>query len=158
MCNIFTGFCGLVVGVVVFLIVWLVAYLSVRRRGDLFDFDAGGESGEFEKLLTTYLDISKFIVGLASGSIVLLVGSSALRKSELLPPPFASPLFLLALCVLYGILFMAFLTVNYEAYKHKTSDYTTFKYARNLALGCGGLVCFCIGYAWLIVIVTHQNQ
>jgi hypothetical protein len=158
MCNLFTGFCGLVVGVAVLVILWLVAYLKLGRRGNLFDFDAGGEPGEFEKRLTTYLDISKFILGLASGSIVLLVGSSALRKSELLPPSFASPLFLLALCILYGILFMAFLTANYEAYRHKTSDYTIFKYTRNLALGYGSLFCFCIGYAWLIFIVTRPSQ
>lgn len=128
------------------------------RRGNSFDFDAEGESGEFEKRLTSYIDISKFILGLASGSIVLLVGSSALRKAESLPTYFASPLFLLALSILYGILFMAFLTTNYEAYRHKTYDYTKFKYTRNAALGYSSLFCFCIGYAWLIFIVTRPDE
>jgi hypothetical protein len=38
-----------------------------------------------------------------------------------------------------------------------TPPYTRFKYTRNLALGYGSLFCFCIGYAWLIFIVTHSD-
>jgi hypothetical protein len=157
MCNLFAGFCGLVVGATVLVIMWLLAYFMLGQRGNSFDFDAEGESGEFEKRLATYIDLSKFILGLASGSIVLLIGSSALRKSESLPTSFASPLFLLALSILYGILFMVFLTTNYEAYRHKTKDYTRFKYTRNAALGYSSLLCFCIGYTWLILIVTHPS-
>lgn len=152
--NPFAGFRGLVVGVVVFFVIWVLAYVRMGR-GNSFDFDAGGKSGEFEKRLANYIDIAKFILGLASGSIVLLIGSSALRKSETLPGTYASPLFLLALSIVYGILLMVFLTTNYEAYKHKTSDYTTFKYSRNLAFGYSTLFCFCVGYAWLIFIVTR---
>ena len=157
MCNLFTGFYGIVVGAAVLVIMWLLACFGTKGKGSSFEFDARGESGAFEKLLATYLDILKFVLGLASGSIVLLVGSSALRKSEHLPSSFASPLFLLTVSILYGILFMVFLTTNYEAYRHKTSPYTRFKYIRNLALGYGSLFCFCIGYAWLIFIVTHSG-
>lgn len=156
MCDLFTGFCGIVVGAAVLLIMWLLAYLGTKGKGSLFEFDARGEPGAFEKLLAPYLDILKFVLGLASGSIVLLVGSSALRKSGHLPSSFASPLFLLTVSILYGILFMVFLTTNYESYRHKTSPYTRFMYTRNLALGYGSLFCFCIGYAWLIFIVTHS--
>ena len=122
-----------------------------------FDFDAQGEKGAFEKFLAVYLDLSKFLLGLASGSIVLLVGSSALRKSEHLPVSFASPLFLLTWSIFYGILFMIFLTTNYEAYRHKTSPYTRFKYTRNVAFGYSSLLCFCIGYIWLIFIVVRSD-
>jgi hypothetical protein len=158
MCDLFTGFCGIVVGVAV-VIMWLLALacLVTKGKGGPFDFDAQGESGAFEKLLATYLDILKFVLGLASGSIVLLVGSSALRKSEHLPSSFASPLFLLTMSILYGIFCMVLLTGNYEAYRHKTSPYTRFKYTRNLALGYSSLSCFCIGYVWLIFIVTHSG-
>jgi hypothetical protein len=131
--------------------------LGTKGKGSSFEFDARGEPGAFEKLLATYLDILKFVLGLASGSIVLLVGSSTLRKSEHLPTSFASPLFLLTSSILYGILFMIFLTTNYESYRHKTSPYTKFMYTRNLALGYGGLFCFCIGYAWPIFIVTNSG-
>jgi hypothetical protein len=157
MCNLFSGFCGLVAGVSVFVIMLLLAYLMKGRGGSSYDFDAGGEPGEFEKRLATYIDISKFILGLASGSIVLLVGSSALHTSAHLPTSFASPLFLLALSILYGILFMVFLTTDYEAYRHKTVDYTPRKYVINQALGYSSLFCFCTGYAWLIFIVTRPS-
>jgi len=153
MFHLFTGSEGIGVGLAVFAIMWALAWL--RTKGESFEFDALGERGAFEKLLTTYLDVTKFAVGLASGSIVLLVGSSALRETKNLPSSFASPLFLLALSIIYGILFMAYLTISYEAYRHKTSPYTRFKYTRNLAFGFGGLFCFCVGYLWLIVIVTR---
>jgi hypothetical protein len=152
--NLFAGFYGIVTGLVVFAIMSLFTCLGTKGKST-FDFDAGGEKGAFEKLLATYLDISKFILGLASGSIVLLVGSSAFREAGRLPSSFASPLFLLVLNILYGLLFIVLLTVNYEAYRHKTFPYTRFKYARNQALGYGSLLCFCVGYVWLIFIVTR---
>ena len=146
----------MVVGMAVLVvIIGLLVYLG-EKQGE-YDFDVEGAPGEFEKRLAAYLDISKFMIGLASGSIVLLVGSSALHKSELLPSSFASPLVLLALSVLYGILFIVFLATDYEAYRHKTSKYTRFKYTRNQALGYSSLFCFCIGYAWLIFIVTRSS-
>src|SRR6267142_485897 len=98
MCSLFAGFSGLAVGLAALVILWLFTYLKMGT-GHSFQFDAEGQQGEFEKRLTTYIDIFKFMLGLASGSIVLLVGSSALRKSELLPTSFASPLFLLVLSI-----------------------------------------------------------
>jgi len=94
-------------------------------------------------------------VGLASGSIVLLVGSSALRSTGHLPASFASPLSLLTFSVLYGVFFMAFEMLNYESYRHGPKNYTRFKYSRNLALGFACLLCFCVGYLWLILLVTE---
>ena len=103
-----------------------------------------------------YLDLAKFILGLAAGSIVLLVGSSAFHSNGRLPEAFASPLFLLGLSIVYGILFMLFLVFNYEHLPSRGwfSSYTRFRYARNQALGFGSLSCFCVGYAWLILTVT----
>jgi hypothetical protein len=157
MFHLFTGFYGIAVGVVVLAIVWLLAWWRLKSKGSSFDFDSLGEKGAFEKLHTIYLDIAKFVLGLAAGSIVLLVGSSALHAAKHLPSSFASPLFLLALSILYGILFMVFLTIDYEGYRHhpNSSSYPPFKYARNQALGFGSVFCFCVGYVWLIVIVTR---
>ncbi len=95
------------------------------------------------------------MIGLASGSVVLLIGSSAFRASAHLPESFASPLFLLVLSIVYGIVFMVCLTLNYEQYRHRGNSYSRFKYTRNQALGFGGLVCFCSGYGWLIFVVTR---
>ena len=148
------GFWGIIISVALFLVVWFFVWLGKIKQKGPFAFDPKGEPGAFEKLLQIYLDIMKFLLGLASGSIVLLVGSSALRESELLPAEFASPLFILAASILYGLLLMVFLTTNYESYRHGTVDYSKFMYTRNLALGFSSLLSFCIGYIWLIYVVT----
>ena len=128
---LFRGFFGIATGVGILLITWLFTCLTTK--GTSFDFDAQGKEGAFEKLLTVYLDITKFILGLASASNVLLVGSSTFHATTSLPGSFASPLFLLALSIIYGILFMVFLIFNYEHYQHhpNTRSYTRFKYTRN---------------------------
>ncbi len=162
----FSGIPGVCVGAGVFLIAWLLSWLWLWPRADLrwlrklisnhnFEFEPRGEqAGAFEKLLANYLDIAKVVIGLASGSIVLLVGSASFRSTGRLPASFASPLSLLALSILYAVFFMVFEMMNYEDYRHRTRPYSRFKYSRNLGLGFGGLVCFCVGYLWLIFIVT----
>lgn len=122
-----------------------------------FNFEPPGEKGAFEKWLANYFYIAKIIIGLASGSIVLLVGSASFRSTGLLPASFASPLCLLGMSILYAVFFMVFEMLNYEDYRHGTRPYSRFKYSRNLGLGFGGLVSFCVGYMWLIFIVTGQH-
>jgi hypothetical protein len=153
----FPGFYGIVAGVGGFAVIWGITAILVGKGP--FDMDAHEVKGDFEPLLSNYLDIAKFVLGIASGSIVLLVGSSAFHGDKGLPSSFASPLFALALCILYGVLFMFFLMFDYEDYRHRNgpSPYTRFKYSRNTALGLSALACFCVGYAWLIVIVTGQH-
>jgi hypothetical protein len=80
-------------------------------------------------------DASEYIIGLATGSIVLLVGSSALHgQSGRLPWFYASPLLLLAFCVIYGVAFMVWLIYNYEERQHG-NPHTRFAYAFSLTLG-----------------------
>lgn len=164
----FSGFHGIEVGIGLFLAAWLLAWLVLwPSQGENwykklisnhnFNFEPPGEKGAFEKLLANYLDIAKVVIGLASGSIVLLVGSASFRSTGRLPLSFASPLFLLTLCILYAVFFMVFEMLNYEDYRHNSRRYTRFKYSRNIALGFGGLLCFCVGYIWLILVVTGQN-
>jgi hypothetical protein len=167
----FSGLPGIEVGIGLFVSAWPLAWLVLWPRGDMFqgmnwlkklrlnhtfNFEPPGEKGAFEKLLANYLDIAKVVIGLASGSIVLLVGSASFHSSGRLPASFASPLSLLALCILYAIFFMVFEIMNYEDYRHSTRRYSRFKYSRNIALGFGCLLCFCVGYMWLIFIVTEQ--
>jgi hypothetical protein len=150
---LFSRFGGLVAGLAILAITWLIVLW--KTKGSSFDFDAQGREGAFEKLLPSYLRLMEFVLGLAAGSIVLLVGSSAFRQTVRLPRPFASPLFLLALSIIYGVFFMAWEITNYEAYRHHPGQsYTRFKYTRNQAFGYGSLFCFCLGYLWLIFIVT----
>jgi hypothetical protein len=150
---LFIGFPGIATGLGLFLGTWLIVFS--KTKGSSFDFDAQQEKGAFEKLLPIYVDLTKFVLGLGTGSIVLLVGSSALHSSGRLPDSFASPLFVLAASVSYGIFFMMLLTLHYEAYRHRTKAYTRPKYVLNQALGFSALFCFVVGYSWLIIAVTR---
>ena len=143
---LFPGWLGILVSIVIFPGMWFLA--SRGTDGDNFKFEQN--AGEFEKMLAIYLDITKFILTLAAGGIVLIISSTALGSGRKLPPQYASPLFILAMSIFYGILFMPFLALNYETYKHDPDSYSRPAYIRNQALGFAALACFCLGYAWLI--------
>jgi hypothetical protein len=154
---LFPGFPGVATAVGLFALIWLIVYL--KSKGQPVIFDPEGKHGEFGKrLLPMYLDITKFVLGLAAGSIVVLVGSLNFNQSNGRSlKPFASPLFLVAMSIIYGVLFMIFLALNYEHHLHHPNDprsYTRFKYTRNQSLGFGALLCFCISYIWLIAAAT----
>jgi zinc transporter ZupT len=152
---LFPGFPGVATAVGLFLLIWIIIYLTTRSQPVVFD--PGGKHGEFGKrLLPMYLDITKFVLGLAAGSIVLLVGSLNFNQSNGHSlKPFASPLFLVAMSIIYGVLFMILLALNYEHHLHHPNSYTRFQFTRNQSLGFGALVCFCISYIWLIAAATR---
>src|SRR5260370_13737160 len=152
--HLFPGFSGIVLGYVSFLVVWLIGYL--RTDSGPFSIDAQGVKSDFEKLLPFYQRCGEILVGMASGSIVLLISAAAFRQGHL-SWQFASPLFLLALTVIYVFLFMVLMTLNYEHYRHQPNSYTRFKYTRNQALGFASMLCFFAGYLWLIVIMTNYS-
>jgi hypothetical protein len=151
---LFSGWIGIAVSLGILIVTWLIVWLRTAGYKS-FTFDPHGTGGSFEKVLGPYLDIGKFVLGLAAGAIVLVIGSSVFGGNRHLPAGFASPLFLLALSIIYGILFMVFLVFNYEGFTHDKNCYTRFRYVRNQALGFGSLACFCVGYAWLIVAATE---
>jgi len=142
-----------------FAAVWLLVWLRTKPTSSNY-FEPKGSEGEFGKrLLPIYLDITKLILGIAAGSIVLLVGSSNLAQPSTGRSlrAFASPMTLVAMSIIYGVLFMTLLVINYEHHQHHPAEhsYTRFKYSRNQALGFSALFCFCIGYAWLVVNATR---
>jgi hypothetical protein len=155
---LFPGFPGVATAAGLFALVWII--VSLRTKKGPVVFDPEGKHGEFGKaLLPMYLDIAKFVMGLAAGSIVLLVGSLNLTQSNARPlRSFASPLFMVAMSIIYGVLFMIMLVLNYEHHLHHPHDsrsYTRFKYTRNQSLGFSALACFCISYIWLIAAATR---
>ena len=157
-CMLFPGFPGVATAVGLFALIWLIVYLKSRAQPVVFD--PGGKHGEFgQRLLPMYLDITKYVLGLAAGSIVLLVGSLNFNQSNAHAlRSFASPLFLVAISIIYGVLFMVLLALNYEYHLHHPNDprsYTLFKYTRNQSLGFGSLICFCISYVWLVAAATR---
>ena len=109
--------------------------------------------GSFEARLANYVRAVEYLLGLATGSIVLLVGSSALHPNGRIPWVFASPLIVLGFCVVYGVLFMVLLIFDYEEFLHH-NNYTRTRYVLNQGLGFSALVCFCLGYVWLVCAVS----
>jgi hypothetical protein len=66
---LFPGFPGVATAVGLFALVWFIIYL--QSKGKPVVFDPGGKHGEFGKrLLPMYLDITKFVLGLAAGNVV----------------------------------------------------------------------------------------
>src|SRR5580704_14154017 len=104
MSHVPPGTAGFCVGLGIFFIVKFLAHKRTPKNG-LFTFEPQGVSGGFEPRLTNYVRAVEYLLGLATGSIVLLVGSSAIHPNGKLPWAFASPLILLGFCVVYGVLF-----------------------------------------------------
>jgi len=101
----FAGLAGIVTALGLFAVLWLIVFL--RTKGSSFTFDPAGNDGEFAKtLLPIYLDITKFAAGLAAASIVFcLFGSSNFGPSNTRSlKSFASPLFVVAMSIIYGVL------------------------------------------------------
>jgi hypothetical protein len=87
------GWPGIAGGIGIFAVTWLIVFLRTKQGN--FSFEP--TDGFFDKILPIYLDIAKFIMGLAAGGIVLIIGSSAFSSpSKRLPSGYVSPLFLLA--------------------------------------------------------------
>lgn len=133
----------------------LVSYMADKRtaQSGTFTFEPNGIPGSFEPRLANYVRAVEYLLGLATGSIVLLVGSSAIHANGTLPWVFASPLIVLGFCVVYGVLFMVLLIFNYEEFQHH-QNYTRSRYVRSQGLGFSALACFCFGYLWLVCSVS----
>lgn len=150
--HFFAGFSGTLTGVLILLSIGLLACFSKKQAA--YNLDPLGAKGAFEPLLVKYLRAAEFFIGLATASIVLLVGSSAFNGHGRLPWFYASPLLLLAMCVLYGVVFMVWLIFSYEDYQHG-NPHTARNYAVSETLGFSSLACFCIGYIWLVLAVVR---
>jgi hypothetical protein len=135
------------------LAIWVGLY-SLRKKIQSYNLDPMGMEGTFEPLLQKYLHLTEFMIGLATGSIVLLVGSSVLHgKDGHLPKFYRPPLLLLAASVLFGLVFMATLILSYEEWQHN-NRHTALAYASIETFGYSCLILFVIGYIWLIWAVT----
>jgi hypothetical protein len=151
----FAGFWGLVTAGGVLLLIGAVCYSMRRKPGYYYNLDPLGKPGAFEPLLQKYLHLAEFTIGLATGSIVLLIGSAIFHgKDGHLPSFYASPLLILAASVLLALAFMAFLIVEYEGVQHG-NPLTPEAYSLAETLGYSSLVLFCVGYVWLIIEVTR---
>ncbi|SRR5712692_5001898 len=152
MVHLFPGFSGLAFGLAICPTLWIVSYCLKKHKA--YNLDPQGIPGAFAPHLANYIRATEYMLTLATASIVLLAGSSALHPNGHLPWFFASPLVLLAFSVVYGILFMVLLILNYEQVQHG-NPHTAFEYSRSEALGFSALLCFCLGYLLLVFLITR---
>jgi hypothetical protein len=87
-----TGGSGIVVSLLIPVIAWVMFRLEAGNSSP-FVFDPKGKEGTFETILEVYIRAAEVIVGLAAGSIVLLVGALAWHGTSPIPWKFAAPLF-----------------------------------------------------------------
>lgn len=147
------GSTGIVGGPAISVVLGCGLYFSKKSKA--YNLEPKNVPGAFEPFLVKYLRVAEFIVGLATGSIVLLVGSSALHgQAGHLPWIYATPLVLLAWCVLFGVIFMVWLILNYEGHRHG-NPHTKLAYTISETLGFSSLLCFSFGYFWLVLAVAR---
>jgi hypothetical protein len=139
------GVPGCLAAVGIFVILYIVAHLAIQPGS--FTFEPRGP-GSFEPILTRYTRLTELIISLATGSIVLLGGSSIFRSAGKLPSSYGSPLVLLASSVVFALLFLALCNYRYEEWQHH-NNYSHQRYRLNVALGFAGLLTFAVGYVWL---------
>jgi hypothetical protein len=153
MVHLFPGFSGTLSTIAIGAIVW--AERRASKTSASYNLGPGGDPKDYEPILARYIRFAEFMIGLATGSIVLIVGSSSLHgQGGHLPWFYASPLLLLGGCVIYGLLFMAAQLVTMEEAMHG-NPHTAFSYALNETLGYCSLTCFLSGYIWLVFAVTN---
>lgn len=139
------GFSGVLVVLVVALVVGATVFKLSRQY----------QAFTFEPILIRYFRLAEFMIGLASGSIVLLVGSSVFRgNGGHLPRLFASPLIVLGASVLFAVGFMIWVQFWYEQFQYGI-EYRRFAYCITKVLGFSSAFYFCIGYIWLVVATTQ---
>ncbi|HYL65230.1 MAG TPA: hypothetical protein VE077_21655 [Candidatus Methylomirabilis sp.] len=141
-----SGVRGLLVSVGIFLVLCVWEWFAIPRGA--YTFEPRGP-GSFEPTLVRYSRLTEFIVGLATGSIVLLAGTSMYRSNGRLPQLYGSPLTLLAMSVVWLVLFISCTTFFYEDWLHHPQNQTHRRYRLSVAFGFSGLLSFAVGYVWL---------
>lgn len=150
----FPGFSGIVTSVVIGAALWKIC--RTTKKSEAYNLGPGGDPHAYEPIMNRYIRLAEFMIGAASGSIVLVVGSSALHgNGGRLAWFYASPLLLLAASVVYGIGFMACQVHTYEEVLHG-NPHTAANYALNEMLGFSALFCFIVGYIWLVIATTNM--
>ncbi len=149
----FSGFSGSVTAIAIFCGLWI--FCRATKKHAAYNLGPGGSPRAYEPIMSRYIRLAEFVIGAASGSIVLIIGSSALRgQGGRLAWFYASPLILIAASVVYGVGFMACQVYTYEQVLHG-NPHTAANYALNETLGFASLICFVTGYVWLIFASTN---
>ena len=149
-----SGVPGLLTSVGVFFVLYIWQCFAIPSGN--YTFEPRGP-GSFEPALLRYSRLTEFIVGLATGSIVLLAGTSIFHSNVRLPPLYGSPLVMLAMSVVWLVLFISCTTFFYEDWLHHPEIYTHRRYRLIVAFGFSGLLSFAVGYLWLGFTLTARQ-
>ena len=139
---------GCLTGIGIFGLLYLAAWRLIKALPNGYTFEPQGRPGSFEPILARYSKLAELIIGLATSSIVLLAGSSVFRSAGKLPKAYGSPLVLLAVSVIWGVVWLAWTNYHYESWQHQET-YSHHRYRLSVAFGFSGLLCFAVGYVWL---------
>src|SRR5215471_19303577 len=133
MCHPFPGFSGSITSLAILAAMWF--FHRTTKKFASYNLGPGGDPHAYEPIMNRYIRLAEFMIGAATGSIVLIIGSSALHgHGGRLPWFYASPLILIAASVVYGIGFMACQILTYEEVLHGNA-HTASQYALNETLG-----------------------
>jgi hypothetical protein len=156
MCHPFPGFSGSITSLAILALTW--TFCRFTKKHATYNLGPGGDPRAYEPIMNRYLRLAEFTIGAATGSVVLIVGSSVFHgQGGRLPWFYASPLILIAASVVYGIGFMACQILTFEEVSHG-NPHTANQYALNETLGFSSLICFIIGYIWLIFSTTNMSS
>jgi hypothetical protein len=148
------GTSGATAALAIGLTVWGVTLKTVNDLS--YTFEPRNPPRSFEPRLAGYMRATETLIGLATGSIVLLAGSSVLRSGGgRLPWLFASPMVMMGFSVIYALFFMGILNFFYEGFLHHRDSYTAAKYRLITTLGFSALFTFAVGYIWLAFVVAN---
>jgi len=151
----FSGFSGSLTSLGILGGMWWFRITS--KKYPAYNLGPGGDPRAYEPIMNRYIRLAEFMIGAASGSIVLIIGSSAFHgQGGRLPWFYASPLVMIAASVVYGIGFMACQVLTFEEILHG-NPHTARQYALNETLGFSSLLCFIVGYIWLIFSTTNMS-
>jgi hypothetical protein len=118
--------------------------LVKNERGIERNLPMSASAGNFEPLLSHYIDVTKLLITLAAASITF--GSNP-NKDILI---FVAKL-VLAFSIVCGVLFCALVLYLYDEYTQNVEVLTRFRYCTLEALGFTTLISFFLGYiAWAL--------
>jgi hypothetical protein len=116
----------------------------------------------FEPIMERYMDFAKTIIGLAAGSITLLIGILGFLLKDVSATvagriDMGPPIICFCFCILYLVLFLGSLTACFESYLVNPTSYTPFWYSLNISLAYSGVLCLTLGYFWLSTSVAKLS-
>jgi hypothetical protein len=156
MSHLFSGFSGSLTSLAILGAMWWFRITS--KKYPTYNLGPGGDPRAYEPIMNRYIRLAEFMIGAATGSIVLIIGSSAFHgQGGRLPWFYASPLVMIAASVVYGIGFMACQVLTFEEALHG-NPHTARIYALNETLGFSSLLCFIVGYIWLVFSTTNMSS